>query len=396
MTTPIEPMPSTLSSFDDPGVEEFVATVRERLAAAIPEGWAEAKHLLEFHPRALEVRKEWDRNRTAAGFGAISWPREYGGNGFSPVEQVLFNETWGELEAPQPFNLVGYFLAGRAISGWGTPEQKERFLPRILSGEDLWCEGFSEPAAGSDMAGIQTRATKTANGWRIQGQKIWTTYSPYADRMYCLTRSSETAPKRHNLSVFLLDMHNPGVEVQAIKDINGLSEFGQVFIDAEVDEADMLGAEGDGWKLSSLVGANRQKAAFGAMDAVSTRAAEMGAWARALSHCFDAAKPGIRELRRARYEEIMLRARAYRWQIRRGVSLALADRDPMPTMATLKLYSTQLAQDLTELAVDLGCEEHAEYWRSRHIEFRKLTIAGGPSEIHRNIIANRVLGLGPR
>jgi alkylation response protein AidB-like acyl-CoA dehydrogenase len=392
MTTQVVPVSSSLQSFTGPEAEDFRETVRYRLAPAIPDGWEEAKELTENHPEALELRRQWDRKRTEAGYPVIFWPREYGGNGFGPIEQVLFHEVWGELEAPQPLNLLGYTLAGRALIDWGTTAQKEGFLPRILSGEDLWCEGFSEPNGGADMAAVQTRGTKTASGWHIEGQKIWTSFSPRADRMYCLTKTSPTAPRHHNLSVFMLDMHLPGVHVEPIRDITGIAEFGQVFIDVEVPDDVRLGAEGEGWTLSSIVGANRQRGEGAA--AFATRAAEVGAWLRRLRHCAKAGRRGGGSGVAARLDEIAVRVEGYRWQVRRAVAQAMRGREAFAAQSIMKIYSTELIQQMTEFALELECDEHERYWRSRHLDFRKLTIAGGPNEIYRNVVANRVLGMG--
>jgi alkylation response protein AidB-like acyl-CoA dehydrogenase len=388
MTVGELPKYGSLQTFSDPNAADFVEEVHEKLLGAIPPGWADVKHLNEEDNRVLDVRREWDRARTAAGFGVITWPRAYGGTELTPVEQVLYHETWGQLEAPQPLNLLGYMLAGRAIIEWGTGYQREKYLPRILSGEDMWCEGFSEPNAGSDMAGVQTRATRTDRGWHIQGQKIWTTFSPLADQMYCLTKSSNEAPKRHNLSVFLLDMHLPGVEVRPLKQITGLEGFGHVFIDADVSDDDMLGNEGDGWMLSSIVGANRQRgeAAAGA----ASRCAEMSGWVRQLQECAASAPPRMAE----RVDEIATRVEGFRWFIRRTVEHAIRGRDPQRAQSVFKIYSAELCQAITECGVEIGCPDHEQYWRDRYLDFRKLSIAGGPNEIYRNIIANRVLEMG--
>jgi alkylation response protein AidB-like acyl-CoA dehydrogenase len=384
------PKYGSLQSFADPEAASFAEEVHDKLLAAIPDKWAEVKHLNEEDNRVLEVRREWDRTRTSAGFGVITWPRIYGGTELTAVEQVLFHETWGQLEAPQQFNLLGYSLAGRAIIDWGSEYQREKYLPRILNGEDIWCEGFSEPNAGSDMAGVQTRATRTDHGWHIQGQKIWTTFSPLADRMYCLTKSSNEAPKRHNLSVFLLDMHLPGVEVRPLKQITGLEGFGHVFIDTDVGDDDMLGSEGDGWMLSSIIGANRQRgeAAAGA----AARCAEMGGWVRQLKECLAAAPQ--RAQMAERVGELAIRVEGYRWFIRRTVEHAIKGRDPRRPQSIIKIYAAELCQAITECGVELGCPEHEQYWRDRYLDFRKLSIAGGPNEIYRNIIANRVLEMG--
>ena len=377
-----------LTSFSQPEVDEFAQDVRDRLIVAIPEEWVELRHLNEEDPRALELRRVWDRNRWRAGFGAITWPAEHGGSGLSPVEQVLFHEVWGELQAPQELNVIGYGLAGRAIIDWGTEEQRRRFLPRILSGEDIWCEGFSEPNAGSDMAAYVTAAKRSGAGWRIKGQKTWTSFSAIANRMYCLAKTSD-APRHHNLSVFLLDMHAPGVEVQPIRQLTGQFGFSQVFIDAEVGDEDLLGEEGDGWKLSTIGGAHRQRerAASGAQQC-----ARLGRVARQLRECLS--ESGANGAMADRVNKLATRVDGYKWQIRRSVEAAVRGRDQMPSQSVMKIYSSELMLEITSCGLELGCEAHEAFWRDRHLDSRKYSIAGGPNEIYRDLIANRVLGLG--
>ncbi|MEN2740612.1 acyl-CoA dehydrogenase family protein [Microbacterium sp. X-17] len=376
------------TSFTDPGIDEFVETLREELRATIPESWEAVKDLPEFHPANHEARRQFDRNRNAIGLGQITWPEPWGA-GFGPVEEVLYNEVWGELEAPLIFNVVGRF-AGRALSDWGSEAQKEYFLPRILNDDDIWCEGFSEPGGGADMANYKTRATRTESGWHITGEKIWTSSSPQADRMYCLAITDPNAPKRHNLSVFALNMHSPGVVVEPIKDITGISEFGHVHIDTDVPDSDLLGEEGQGWAYSSLVGAQRQRGPSGNAE----RSSQMGAWARRLQRTFDAAPETTKQRLRGRVDEVVLRVRGYQQQIRRAVTDAIAGRETFPATAPMKIYWTELTQEMTDLGLELAGPADEAYWRGRHLDFRKVTIATGPNEVHRDIVANRVLGMG--
>ena len=377
-------------SFADPRITAFKEGIRGRLEPAIPAGWAQAKDLEDEAPAALEVRHRWDRARYEVGLGCVGWPQEYGGNGFTAVEMVLYNEVLSDLEAPNVYNMLGYGLAGLAIINWGSEAQRRRFLPRILDATETWCEGFSEPGGGSDMANCQTTATRTAGGWRIQGSKIWTTLSPWGDRLYCLTRTSLTAPKRHNLSVFLLDMRAPGVSVRPIRQLTGVASFGQVFIDTEISDSDelLLGSEGQGWDLSSLVGAHRSAGkprASGAGGGYGER------WIRRLTECAreSSASPAVKE----RAEELVVRFAGQSWHAKRIVELGIAGRDLARASSVTKIAFSELVQAITECAVELDCPTHAEFWRQKHIESRKHSIASGPNEIYRNMIANRVLGM---
>jgi alkylation response protein AidB-like acyl-CoA dehydrogenase len=377
-------------SFTDSRIQAFKEEIRGRLEPAIPASWAEAKDLEDEAPAALEVRRQWDRARFEVGLACVGWPAEHGGNGFTPVEMVLYNEVLADLDAPNVYNMLGYLLAGTAIISWGNEEQQKRFLPPILEGTQTWCEGFSEPEGGADMANCQTTATRIGDGWHIEGSKIWTTLSPWGDRLYCLTRTSLTAPKRKNLSVFLLDMHAPGVSVRPIRQLTGVASFGQVFIDTDIKDSDnlLLGREGQGWDLSSLAGAHRSAGkprASGAGGGYAER------YIRRLGECAreSTASAAVKE----KAEELVVRFAAHGWRTKRIVELGQAGRDVSRANSTTKIAFSELVQAVTECGVELGCPTHAEFWRQKHIECRKHSIASGPNEIYRNMIANRVLGL---
>jgi alkylation response protein AidB-like acyl-CoA dehydrogenase len=380
-----------IASFNDPRIADFKREIRTRMEPAIPREWADAKDLEDEAPAALAARKKWDRNRYDAGIACVGWPVEYGGNGFTPIEMAVYNDVCAELEAPHVYNMLGYGLAGTAIINWGNEAQQQRFLPRIVDATETWCEGFSEPGGGADMANTQTTATPIPGGWHIQGSKIWTTLSPWGDWLYCVTRTSLTAPRHHNLSVFLLDMHLPGVSVRPIKQLTGVASFGQVFIDTDIKAADnvLLGAEGDGWNLASLAGAHRSAGKprnLGAGGGFGDR------YIRKLRECADEtnASSALRE----RVDELALRFAAHEWHGKRIIELGLAGRDVSRASSIVKIAFSELVQEITACGVDLRCPAHEEYWRQKHLECRKHTIASGPNEIYRNMIANRILGMG--
>ena len=380
-----------IDSFLDPRIDSFKEELRRRLAPVIPAGWEEAKDLEDEAPEALAVRRKWDRARYEVGLACVGWPIDYGGNGFTAVEMALYNDVCGELETPNVYNMLGYGLAGTAIINFGSEAQQKRFLPRIVDGTEIWCEGFSEPGGGADMANTQTTATRVPGGWHIQGSKIWTTLSPWGDWLYCVTRTSLTAPRHHNLSVFLLDMHAPGVTVRPIRQLTGVASFGQVFIDTDIKDADelLLGDEGDGWNLASLAGAHRSAGKprnLGAGGRMGDR------YIRRLQDCAGHAKPtaAIGE----RVADLALQFAAFEWHGTRIIELGVAGRDLSRASSIVKITFSELIQDITACGVDLACPEHDDYWRQKHLECRKHTIASGPNEIYRNMIANRILGMG--
>jgi alkylation response protein AidB-like acyl-CoA dehydrogenase len=373
-----------ITTFAQPEATEFRHEVRDWLAGAVRPEWRDAMFVPEEHPTMITIRREWDQLMWKAGYAGLSWPTEYGGRGLGPVEEVIFFEECGAAHAPQELNLLGLRLAGPAIINYGSDEQKQRHLRNILSGAEMWCEGFSEPNAGSDMASVSTTGHRTSAGWHVQGQKIWTTFAPLADRCYLLTRTSD-GPRRHNLSVFLLDMHAPGVEVRPIKQLTGIEGFGEVFVDTDIPDSDMLGSEGAGWQLSSLVGAHRTAgAALGAVQ----RWADLSILVDHLDHCGSTGRVGPDRIAHLADEVQVLK-----WQIRRSVELAMAGSTAAGPGAVLKLRWSHLAQEITQCGMDTRCDEHEQFWRDTHFDFRKLTIAGGTSQLQRNVIAERVLGL---
>jgi alkylation response protein AidB-like acyl-CoA dehydrogenase len=196
-------------------------------------------------------QRRWEQELRAGGWLGMSWPAEHGGGGVSPAMAVVFEEELARAGAPEVLNVVGLSLVGPVLCDLGTERQRERYLSAILDGEELWCQGFSEPEAGSDLASLRTRAKRDGDRWLISGQKIWTSWAQFADRCILLARTDPDAPKHRGISAFLFDMKGPGVDVRPIRQVTGDTEFCEVFLDeAPVDAADMIGEPGDGWKVA--------------------------------------------------------------------------------------------------------------------------------------------------
>jgi alkylation response protein AidB-like acyl-CoA dehydrogenase len=348
----------------------------------------------------LERRKEWERALGAARWSCIGWPEEYGGRGASLAEQVIFAEEYARAGAPGRIGHMGIELAGPTILTFGTPEQKQRFLPPIARGEQLWCQGYSEPNAGSDLANVRTRAVlqEGASGreWVVNGQKIWTSFAQFADWAFVVCRTEEGSRGHRGLSYLLVPMHQPGVTVRPIRQLTGGAEFNETFFaDARTAADNMVGAPGEGWKV-----------AMGTLSferGVSTLAQQMSfrnelraiiaaAEANGLIH-----DPHIRQ----RVAHAHTGLKLMRYSALRMLSNAEAGKLSNEAY-TYKIFWATWRKKLGELAVDvLG--PRGEIARDAPYEWELLprlflgsradTIYGGTNQIQRNIIAERALGL---
>ncbi len=202
-------------------------------------------------PEGLAAHRAWERKLYDAGYAAIYWPAQYGGRDADLLTQAIFAEEYVLVGAPQRLNVLGLGLAGPTLIAFGTPEQKERWLPGILSGEDVWCQGFSEPDAGSDLAALRTAAVREGDELVVNGQKIWTSAGTYADWIFALVRTNATAPKHKGITFVMIDMHSPGIEVRPIVQINGDAGFAEVFFsDVRVPVENVVGRIDDGWRVA--------------------------------------------------------------------------------------------------------------------------------------------------
>ncbi|AIJ23278.1 acyl-CoA dehydrogenase family protein [Amycolatopsis methanolica] len=340
-------------------------------------------------PHALFL-KRWHQTLYQGGWVGLSWPREYGGQELGNVYDVVLNEEIGASGAPDAPR-IGYL--GRALLQWGTEEQRRKYLPALLSGADYWCQGFSEPGAGSDLAGIAARAVRDGDVYRISGQKVWTTYGDYADYCLLLARTGPPDGRHKGISAFVVPMRLPGVEVRPIRAITDESEFSEIFLDGvEVPAENRVGAEGDGWAIAMMTVAYERGAAdVGYLS-------KFGAALQELRAELATSRPGDplvrRELGRL---EVLYRV------LGQHVARRLRERDgsdapPGPEMSVDKLLMTQVDQELHAGAVRLlGASallgEATSPWLRRYLYSRAASIYGGSEQIQLNILAQRVLGL---
>ena len=393
-----------------PEAEAFRTRIRAFLAEHLPAGWSGSGAL--DHDERNAFAQRWRRVLATHGLIAVSWPSEYGGAGLSVIEQVVLEEEFAHACAPElPENdRFGIELLGNTLIALGSEDQKKHFLPRILSGEDRWCQGFSEPEAGSDLASVRTRAMLDDDEWVVNGQKIWTSAGPTANWIFVLARTDTGAPKHKGLSLLLVPMDQQGVDVRPIVNAAGHASFSEVFLtDARTPAGNVLGGVGGGWPTAmTLLGFER-----GAQ--VTTAAIDFG---RDLARLRELATdrglhtdPQIRDELAWCYSRVQI----MRYQGYHGLTLLLEGRRPGAEAAISKVIWSEYFRRHTELAVEIlgldaaapeghgngaalivpeaGTPNSAACWTDELLYARAATIYAGSSQIQRNVIGERLLGL---
>jgi alkylation response protein AidB-like acyl-CoA dehydrogenase len=342
----------------------------------------------------FELRLAWERHMAAAGWTCVGWPVEHGGRGATTRQQVIFHEEYAAAGAPGRVNHLGEQLLGPTLIAYGTPEQQRRFLPKIAAVEELWCQGYSEPDAGSDLASVSTRAALEGDEWVITGQKVWTSLAHAADWCFVVARTEPGSQRHAGLSYLLVPMDQDGVHVRPIQQLTGTSEFNEVFFDGARTAADrVVGEVGQGWKVAmATLAFERGVATLGQQVGFRRELDGIVALARENGSIND---PVLRaELARARVGLEVLRAHALR-------TLG-GDGTPGPEASVSKLLWAQWHRRLGELAMRVrgarslvadAAPYELDEWQLLHLFTRADTIYGGSDEIQRNIIAERVLGL---
>jgi alkylation response protein AidB-like acyl-CoA dehydrogenase len=347
----------------------------------------------------LARAKAWQGQKAAAGFAAITWAPEYGGRGGTPIQQVIYNQEEARFLVPRGYFEIGLGMCIPTLHAYATETQKQRYTPRALAGEEIWCQLFSEPAAGSDLAGLRTRSVRDGGDWVINGQKIWTSGAHFADWGIIVTRSDPRAPKHKGLTFFFLDMHSPGIEVRPIKQVSGASNFNEVyFTDVRVPDAQRLGAVGQGWGVSITTLMN-ERLAVG--DVAGPDFDEIFALARAVELPDG---PAIRNAAvRERLADWYVRQQGLRYTRFRTMTALSRGETPGPEASIAKVVSASKLQEIAAFAMDLqdmggAVLDPAQVPMRGAFQEALLyspggRIAGGTDEILRNIIAERVLGL---
>jgi alkylation response protein AidB-like acyl-CoA dehydrogenase len=332
--------------------------------------------------------REWSRRLYEAGYAGLTWPKEYGGTGAPYSFQAILYEELAATQAPPHVGVIGLSMAGPTIIAHGTEEQKARYLQPLLAAEEIWCQGFSEPDAGSDLAAARTRAERRGDVYVVNGQKVWSSFAHIADFCILVTRSDPDAPRYRNLTYLLVDMHAPGVEVRPLRQITGEAEFNEIFFDnVEVPVENRLDDEGNGWQVA-MTTLLHERATLG----FALTATLDGLLGRLLQDAGSPEDPRLREAIAAEWIELQgLRYTSYR-------ALGTYQRTgiPGPEGSGVKLRWSEANQRLTKLARELRGPEGIlddGWWNHQQLRSRGNTIEAGTSEVLRNIIAERILGL---
>ena len=387
-----------------PEQEALRRRVRAWLADNIPDDWKKFGLSEVPRPEAYEFLRGWQKKLHDAGFIGLTWPKESGGQGLTFVEEMIVQDEMALQKAPPVLNILGVGMAGPTIVAYGTEDQKKRYPAKILSCEEIWCQGYSEPNSGSDLASLQTRAVKDGEHWIINGQKVWTSLAHIADWMMLLARTDPEAPKHKGITYFLLDMKSPGVTVKPLKQITGDAEFNEVFFDnVRVHERQVLGGVNNGWAvgLTTLM-YERLALGFGLHVRLRITLESLIDMARRVEkHGRGVTKDPVM---RQKLAALWIDTEALKYTGARAVTKLLRGELPGPEASAGKMSWVETHQRLQELAMELqgpyallarGAEQALDngVWQYSFLRSRANSIEGGTTEIQKNIIGERVLGL---
>jgi alkylation response protein AidB-like acyl-CoA dehydrogenase len=378
-----------------PEAEAFREEFRAWLDANVTEDVRGLRGGLAFErPEQLATHRAWNAILADAGYAAIAWPTEYGGRGAGVMEQVVWAEELHRAGAPGPLNVLGIPNVAPAIMTYGTEEQKTGLLPRMLRGDDIWCQGFSEPDAGSDLAGLKTAAVQDGDDWVINGQKVWTSLGQHAQWCELLVRTDPDAPKHRGITCLLVDMRTPGITVRPLTTITGSHDFNEVFFDeVRVPASSTLGPVNEGWRVAMTTLTHERGGVAKLHLGLRASAAQL----------IDAAKsaPGRNgttaaqdPVLRQQLARVYLEAELLKLIADRAISGELHGRALGPESSIAKLQWSEADQHIAEVAAAvLGADATQGVWGIDRLSCRQATIAGGTTQINKNIIAQRILGL---
>ncbi len=353
-------------------------------------------------PTLIQRAQAWQAKKADADWACITWPREYGGRGATPIQSVIWNQEESRYKTPPNVFGIGQGMLGPTIMVHGTDEQKARYLRPMLRGEEIWCQLFSEPSAGSDLAGLRTNAVRDGDDWILNGQKIWTTGAQYSRWGMIVTRTDPTAEKHKGITYFIVDMQSPGIEIRPIKQINGMSAFNEVFFtDVRIPDRNRVGAVNDGWRGALTTLMNERHSIGGGAGGPGfsdlLRLARDTDWG---------GRPALADHAvRQQLARFYIRARGLQYTSYRTQTALSRGQTPGPESSIGKLVGAPLRQEMARLAIDLQGAAGAMLdhelspdeaaWQHTYLGAPGLRLAGGTDEILRNIIAERVLGLPP-
>jgi alkylation response protein AidB-like acyl-CoA dehydrogenase len=378
-------------------VEQFRAELRDWLSANLTETLIAARRPSGRDDATFQMLRAWNGTMADAGWAAVSWPREYGGRGATVLEQLVYTEETTRARAPLPLNVIGMNNIAPAIMQYGTESQKTTLLPRMMRADDIWCQGMSEPEAGSDLAALRTRAVRDDDDFVVNGQKIWTSLGHRADWCQLYVRTDPEAPKHKGISCLIVDMTLPGIEVRPLVTLNGDTDFAEVFFhDVRVPADALLGPLNAGWQVATTTLSHERAGAARLYAEMQVRLEELVA-DFAASDAADARGILQDPVTLRRLGEIGVRIKYLELLCQRSISATLhggSDKTALGSASLAKTVWGEIGQDMAALAFDvLGTGGEKGRWADYRLTSRSLTIAGGTTQINKNITAQRVLGL---
>lgn len=349
----------------------------------------------------VEAHKRNQRVLYEGGLVGIQWPKEYGGQGGTPMQQVIANQEIARAEVPGLIGMIGVGMCGPTIIGHGTEEHKARFLPPLLRGEEIWAQLFSEPGSGSDLAALSTRAVRDNGSWRINGQKVWTSGAQYSDYGIIITRTDPSLPKHRGLTMFIIDLHHPGVTVRPLKQMSGDAGFNEVFLDdVEVPDDWRLGDVNDGWRVAITTLMNERMAIGGGGTDLGGSVESL---VETVAERIESLSPDRAAVARQELAECWIESLACRYTGYRRLTALSKGQLPGPEGSAGKLAGTAVARRIADLGVRMQLDDavfqqsHAgdARWQNVQASLPGIAIAGGTNEVLKNILGERVLGLPP-
>ena len=382
--------------------ETFRKQVRSWIKTNLPKKDKDAQALESGDPKRVREMKDWQRKLHQAGYVAMGWPKEYGGQAADVVQQTIVNEELVLARAPGLIGMMGILMVGPTLIQHGTDEQKSRFLPKILTAEEIWCQGYSEPGSGSDLASLKTRAELVGDEFIVNGQKVWTSNAQYADRMFCLVRTDPGAAKHKGISYLLIDMKSPGITVRPLVQMTGDAGFNEVFFDnVRVPRRNLVGELNQGWLVANSTLAHERN-----MLGSTTRTQQMfnGLLRLAQQRQRYGRAAANDPVLRQKLADLMIRVEAMKYHAFRQLTDSIKGRPPGIGASVNKLVSTELNHDIAAAALEIMGSYGTLARQSNHVVDRGtwpvefmftlgLIIGGGTSQIQKNIISERGLGM---
>lgn len=382
--------------------EKFRGELRGWLEVNLPKGWLEGdRKLPEDSKHYSQFLRDWQRALYEGGWAAIAWPKEYGGRDATLMEEIIYHQEMVRVQSPPLINYIGIHMVAPTLMQMGTDSQKEEFIEKILTGEQVWSQGYSEPSAGSDLSAIQTTAVKKDDKWVINGQKVWTSFAHLADRCFLLTKTEKGEGKHDGITVFLLDMNQPGIETVPIVQMDGHQEFNEVYLtDAIATDADVVGEVGKGWKVLIALMLHERSGIAAQVFTLEQQFDRVIEMAKSVQVC------GVSLMENPFVEDgladLYTRINGAKLNYYRNITHTLKNGKPGPESSLDKLLVSELTKELFDFAMTIQghagvlMAEDALYdsdMQGQYLASFGATIGGGTSEVQRNTIGERILGL---